>query len=416
MINDIADTLGSIWNGGERYLAATKVGFQLEQAYRNYRNQAPSLSLLERRRLLAQTHYRGAKKLTNLFHENGAIWVKLGQFLSSRSDILPSQYVMELGKLQDSAKPVDFSCIEPVLVKEWGAGWRTRFSSFEEVPVATASIAQVHKAVLSGGEKVAVKVQLPLARRRFRQDTVIFKMVSAVGSGLISQFDLKQVAEQIITMTMQELDFLKEEENHRKFAQLPHPYSVYVPKLYDNLSTRQVLVSEWIDGVKLTDYLNANTAKAATLLRQLLACYVQQITAFGVYHADPHPGNFLVMKDGRVAILDYGAIGELSPSETEHYGMLLKVIFGKVQSNIPLGELFRKAGFVAKDQAVFEQVAEMVLKENLKRHDSTDILSAVMQRMRDLQVTIPDSFVSLARVILTFGGLLKMYQVQPEGL
>ena len=411
MLNDLFDTVSSVVTGGERYLSATRVGFEIEQSYRAYRNQSADLSPVEQRKLLAQTHYKGARKLTQLFHDNGAIWVKFGQFLSSRSDILPMQYVSELGKLQDDAKPVSFRRIEAVLSQEWGPDWRDRFSEFDEQAVAAASVAQVHKAVLKSGESVAVKVQLPHARKLFRQDSMVFKALGTVGAPLISQFDLKQVIEQIITMTMQELDFLTEEANLRKFSVLPHADLIYVPTMYEQLSTSRVLVTEWIDGMRLTDYLNRNSDKAEALLRELLSCYVQQITHFGCYHADPHPGNFLVMADGRVAVLDYGAIGELTAEETQHYAVLLQVLFGRMQSDQPLGELFRKAGFIARNQSVFEEVAELVLKENLRRHEATDILSTALDKMRDLKVKIPDSFVSVARVVLTFGGLLKTYKV-----
>ena len=411
MLNELFDTVNSVVTGGERYLSATRVGIEIEQSYRSYRNQVGDLTPVEQRRLLAQTHYKGARKLTQLFHDNGAIWVKFGQFLSSRSDILPMQYVAELEKLQDDAKPVSFRRIDGVLSREWGADWRERFAEFDEDAVAAASVAQVHKAVLKTGEAVAVKVQLPHARKLFRQDSMVFKALGTFGSPLISQFDLKQVTDQIITMTMKELDFLTEESNLRKFSLLPHAELIYVPKMYEQLSTSRVLVTEWIDGKRLTDYLNQHPAGAEDLLRQLLSCYVQQITSFGVYHADPHPGNFLVMQDGRVAILDYGAIGELTPQETEHYATLLQVLFGRIQSDQPLGELFLKAGFVARDQSVFEEVAELVLKENLRRHEATDILGIALDKMRDLKVQIPDSFVSLARVVLTFGGLLKTYKI-----
>lgn len=414
MFNELVSTVNSVVSGGERYLTATKVGFELEQSYRSYRNQASELSPSEQRKLLAKIHYKGAQKLTKLFHDNGAIWVKFGQFLSSRSDILPMQYVAELEKLQDDAKPVSFQKIDSTLTQEWGVQWRDRFQSFDENAVAAASVAQVHKAVLKNGDAVAVKVQLPHARRLFKQDSFVFKAMGMFGSALVSQFDLKQVLEQIIDMTLQELDFLTEESNLRKFSALPHEALIYVPKMYEELSTSRVLVTEWIDGLKLTDYLNRNSDKAELLLRELLSCYVQQITQFGLYHADPHPGNFLVMTDGRVAVLDYGAIGELTQEETQHYAVLLQVLFGRIQVQEPLGELFKRAGFVARDQDVFEEVAELVLKENLRKHESTDILALALDKMRDLKVTIPDSFVTVARVVLTFGGLLKMYKVQVD--
>lgn len=411
MIGELFDTVSTLLEGGERYASATKVAWDIERFYRHYRQQRLGASLEERQRLLAEAHYQGAVKLAKLFHDNGAIWVKFGQFLSSRTDILPAQYVSELEKLQDDAKPAPFIEVETVLRDAWGHGWRERFTRFDEDPVATASVAQVHRATLNDGSAVAVKIQLPHARRLFKQDAAVFRALATVATPMISHFDLKQVIEQIIDMTLRELDFLSEEANLKKFAAQIHPPLIHVPHLYAEMSSDRVLVTEWIKGVKLTDYLNRHPDQARALLRDLLSSYVQQITGFGVYHADPHPGNFLVMEDGRVAVLDYGAIGILTTDETRHYSVLLNVLFGKIQVKESLGELFRNAGFVARNQQVFEDVAELVLKESLKSSGSTDILALAMNKMRDLKVQIPDSFVSLARVVLTFGGLLKTWGV-----
>lgn len=415
MIGDIFDTVSSLLEGGERYVAATRAGWDIEQVYRHYRQQAAQ-SPAERPRLLAQAHARGAAMLTQLFHDNGAIWVKFGQFLSSRTDILPTQYVNELQKLQNDAKPAPFHRIEKVLIEEWGADWRDRFSEFNENAVAAASVAQVHRATLKTGEAVAVKIQLPHARRLFKQDSTVFKALATVGAPLISHFDLRQVIDQIVDITLQELNFLQEENNLKKFEALPHSPRIHVPHLYDDMSTARILVTEWITGTRLTDYLNKHPHQADPILRDMMHSYIQQVTAFGVFHADPHPGNFLVMQDGRVAVLDYGAVGVLTPDETRHYGVLLHVLFGRMSSDVPLGELFRKAGFVARDQAVFEEVADLVLKEALRRPGSTDILALALNRMRALKVQIPDSFVALARVVLTFGGLLKTYEIKVRGM
>lgn len=415
MIGDIFDTVSSLLEGGERYVAATKAAWDIEQVYREYRQQA-ARTPAERPQLLARAHARGAEMLTRLFHDNGAIWVKFGQFLSSRTDILPPQYVNELQKLQNDAKPAPFRRIEKVLIEEWGADWRERFSEFNESAVAAASVAQVHRATLCSGEKVAVKIQLPHARRLFRQDSTVFKALATVGAPMISHFDLRQVIDQIVDITLQELDFLQEEANLKKFEALHHSPRIHVPHLYDDMSTARILVTEWIDGTRLTDYLNRHPLQADPILRDMMHSYIQQVTAFGVFHADPHPGNFLVMQDGRVAVLDYGAVGVLTADETRHYGVLLQVLFGRMSSDVPLGELFRKAGFVARDQAVFEEVADLVLKEALRRPGSTDILALALNRMRALKVQIPDSFVALARVVLTFGGLLKTYEIKVRGM
>jgi ubiquinone biosynthesis protein len=415
MIGDIFDTVSSLLEGGERYVAATKAGWDIEQVYRHYRQQAAQTPA-ERPHLLAQAHAKGAAMLTRLFHDNGAIWVKFGQFLSSRTDILPAQYVNELQKLQNDAKPAPFRRIEKVLIEEWGANWRARFSEFNETAVAAASVAQVHRATLLSGEKVAVKIQLPHARRLFKQDSTVFKALAAVGAPMISHFDLRQVIDQIVDITLQELNFLHEEANLKKFEALPHSPRIHVPHLYEDMSTGRILVTEWIDGTRLTDYLNAHPHQADAILRDMMHSYIQQVTAFGVFHADPHPGNFLVMQDGRVAVLDYGAVASLAPEEARHYGVLLQVLFGRASSDVPLGELFRKAGFVARDQRVFEEVADLVLKEALRRPGSSDILALALNRMRALKVQIPDSFVALARVVLTFGGLLKTYEIKVRGM
>lgn len=416
MIGDLLDTFSSLLEGGERYVAATKTGFDIEQVYRRYRHQVADRPAEERRQLLEEAHGKGAALLTRLFHDNGAIWVKFGQFLSSRTDVLPPQYVNELQKLQNDAKPTSFRKIEKVLIEEWGGQWRERFAEFNETPVAAASVAQVHRATLVSGERVAVKIQLPHARRLFKQDSAVFKALAAVGAPMISHFDLRQVIDQIVEITLQELDFLQEEANLKKFEVLPHGPRIHVPHLFAEMSTARVLVTEWIDGIKLTDFLNRHPEKADTILREMMHSYIQQVTAFGVYHADPHPGNFLVMSDERVAVLDYGAIGVLTPDEASHYAVLLQVLFGRITSDIALGELFRKAGFVARDQQVFEEVADLVLKEALRKPGSTDILAMALNKMRALKVQIPDSFVSLARVVLTFGGLLKTYEIKVRGM
>ena len=414
MFDSITKGFHRLREGGERYYGVTRVALSLEKLYRQYRQQAEEMPEALRQSYLEHIHQQGAKKVYQVFHDNGAIWVKFGQFLSSRTDILPMPYVRALEKLQDDVEPVPFDEIEPVLLAEWGKDWRQHFTQFDEQAVAAASVAQVHKATLTNGRQVAVKIQLPQAKEWFKQDSIVFSSVSKVADLLISQFDLNQVTEQILSMTLSELDFLNEEANLKKFAALKHHPIIYVPEVFDDLSTSQIMVTEWVNGIKLKDYLVQNPSESEALLQNLLRSYIQQITGFGVYHADPHPGNFIVMGDGRVAVLDYGALGYLSAEETTHYATLLQVLFGKMQASESLGELFLKAGFKARDQKVFQEVAELVLKESVRDLESTEILAIALEKMRDLKIQIPDSFVALARVILTFGGLLTKYQVSMQ--
>ncbi len=413
---NIARTL--IVDGRDRYLGVTKTALAIEQIYRKYRQRAKLLSSEEARALLSEAHVEAARHICQLCKENGAIWVKFGQFLSCRPDILPLEYMLELQTLQNNAAPVSFESIHPMIIENWGDDWDKHFSAFNVIPVATASVAQVHRAQLRDGTEVAVKFLLPEVKELFEQDSLVFRSLASMIAPLIKEIDVKQVTDQLIDLTMEELDFRTEAENLRKFREHPHVEGIRVPDYVSGLCSETILVTEWIDGLRLTDYIEANPDKAEVVLTKLLHSFIQQVTQFGLYHADPHPGNFIVDKDENIAILDYGALASLEKDEAMNYGQLLLGLMGVLP--VSLGDLFKKAGFVCENQAVFEQISEYFLADDRRLKSVSDRLAEVIEKLRENKVEIPDSFIAMTRVIISIGGFMKRYDVdfnwQPAGV
>ena len=398
-----------IVDGRDRYFGVTRTAFSIEQIYRKYRNRAKVLSNEQAELLLRDTHRESADLICQLCKENGAIWVKFAQFLSCRPDILPIEYIQSLQRLQNDANPATFEEIHPIIIEAWGQNWDQLFQAFNVKPAATASVAQVHKARLASGEDVAVKFQLPDARHLFEQDSRVFKTFAGLLAPLVKEIDIKQVTDQLIDMTIEELDFTREAANLSVFSSKTHLPGIKVPRLVESISTSRVMVTEWIDGVKLNDYLHQHPDRAQAVLSRLLNSYIQQITQLGIYHADPHPGNFLVTADEEIAVLDYGAIVTLDAEQRVRYANLLLGLMGLRPER--LGDLFRDAGFLCERQETLEEISQRFISEDRREKSVSDRLADVLDKLRRDRVRIPDSFIAMARVIISVGGFLKRYNV-----
>ena len=357
-----------------------------------------------------QRHCRGAVILASLCRRNGAFWVKAAQFFSCRPDVLPQEYIEAFQQLQNDASPVPFAKIETALEKSWGKDWRDNFRWIDENPVAVASIAQVHRGRLKDGTDVAVKVRLPGVKKLFEQDAKVFQVLATLAASRFREFDLKQAVEQLLIMTAMELDFRNEAANTRRFARQPHHPRIRIPELIDGLSGERILVTSWEEGPRLRNHLDAHPEQAGDLLSVLLTSYLQQVTRFGVYQADPHPGNFLVNAQGQVVILDFGAIGVLTPDEVRRYSRLLYGLMG-FEGDVDIGELFVQAGFKGGSPETLRELALYVLTDKVSQQGPVAAMGELMQRFREERISIPDSYIGISRVLITLGGFLMSYQV-----
>lgn len=395
--------VGGLVSGRARYLRALAVAGEVTAIYARQRTGRNNLTLNE-------AHAEAAARITDLCRRNGASWVKAGQFLSVRPDILPIEYIKSFQALQNDAAPVGFDALKKSLEEAYGKDWQSHFAAFDLVPVATASIAQVHRARLSSGEDVAVKIRLPRVVERFDQDSRIFRLLARLFAPFFRELDISQITEQLLEMTQVELDFRNEADNMQRFARLPHPAGIRVPQLYPALSSDAIMVSGWEEGERLRDYLDQHPQDAEELLSRLFVSYLQQVTRFGVYQADPHPGNFIISSNRDIVILDFGVIGRLAPKEVQNYSRLLYGLMGH-GDNANLGELFVQAGFKGGDPETLRELALFVLSDRLKQTQPTEAIAELLQLFRRNKVSIPDSYIGIARVLITIGGFLMNYDV-----
>lgn len=245
----------------------------------------------------------------------GPTFIKLGQVLSVRPDLLPQSVLDELAHLQDDAPSVDFGAIQALVEEELAGPLSATFASFDPIPVASASIAQVHRATLLDGRRVAVKVQRPGIEKTLKSDLHILYTLARLAEGQVTipgLYTPVEIVQEFETALQGELDFLQEARAGERFRahhrEIP---SVYAPTMYRELCTRRVLVMEFVDGQRLNAVVGGSE-EGRQAMRTLIQSWYYQLFEHGFFHGDPHPGNLMLLPDGRVCFLDFGLTGILS--------------------------------------------------------------------------------------------------------
>ncbi|MDF1755336.1 MAG: AarF/UbiB family protein [Verrucomicrobiales bacterium] len=263
----------------------------------------------------------------------GPTFIKVGQLLSTRVDLMPPEYIAALEKLQDDVDPVPYEEIETAVEEELGAKISRLFSDFTEMPLASASIGQVHRAVLRDGKtQVAVKIQRPGIRSRMVKE---FDAIQEVADFLYKhtdfgkQYDIDIVINQFRTAILNELNYLAEAENlSRLGANLAEAPNLIVPAPIKDYCSSGVLTMEYIDGNKITDLSGVVMAEVNgdQLAEDLFQAYLKQVTLDGFFHADPHPGNILLTRDHKLALIDLGMVGKVSDDLRDHIVQFLGAV------------------------------------------------------------------------------------------
>ncbi|MDX6504375.1 MAG: ubiquinone biosynthesis protein, partial [Gaiellaceae bacterium] len=268
----------------------------------------------------------------------GLTYLKLGQYLAMRFDILPPDICRELGKLFDDVAPMRADLARRLIEDELGAPMDELFSSFEAEPIAAASVAQVHDARIRDGRRVAVKVQRPDIERIFRADIAVLRRIT----GLVDTFHLlgrlsaTEMLDQFSRWTLRETDFVQEGLTAERVGENREDYEIE-PGVHWDLTTSKVLTLDFIEGVTLahvvrvieeggSDRLAAlhPTLDVDLILHHMTFASLRQIFVNGLFHGDPHPGNILVLEDNRVAFVDFGIFGQLTPYERETLGSMIE--------------------------------------------------------------------------------------------
>ena len=270
-----------------------------------------------------------AEELANDLEALGPTFVKLGQILSTRADLLPVPYLEALSRLQDNVDPFPFSEVEAIVQQELGVRLSKAFTEFDPQPLAAASLGQVHRAALRDGRAVAVKVQRPGIRETIAEDLEALAQAAELAdkhTAIGRRYRFSELVEEFRRSLVRELDYRQEAENLRLLGtNLERFPRLVVPQPVEAYSTSRVLTMDYVRGRKITDVgpMARLDIDGEALADELFRAYLHQILVDGIFHADPHPGNVFITEDGRLALLDLGMVGRLTPAMQEK---LLKLV------------------------------------------------------------------------------------------
>jgi len=262
----------------------------------------------------------------------GPTYIKLGQLLSTRSDLLPDRYLEALTRLQDNVEPIPFADVERIVTEELGVRMSKAFAEFESTPIAAASLGQVHRAKLRDGREVAVKVQRPGVRERIAEDLDALGEIADFAdahTGAGRRYHFRELLDEFRKSLTRELDYRQEAQNlvtvGRNLEEFDH---IVVPSPVDDYTTSRILTMDFVRGVKITRLSNVARLEldGKELASQLFRAYLQQILIDGIFHADPHPGNVFVTDIGDIALVDLGMVAHISPRLQESLIHLLLAI------------------------------------------------------------------------------------------
>jgi ubiquinone biosynthesis protein len=369
-----------------------------------------------------------ARSLRQALEEGGVTFTKLGQLMSTRPDLLPEEFISELTRLQDRAEPAPWEQVEEVITQSLGAPAEQVFTELQPEPAAAASIAQVHKARLRCADgsdaEVAVKVQRPGIRSTVEQDLDILlrladtledraRWARAVGTA--------GVARGFAAAMREELDFRVEARNMAAVAAtwqdqqraVSGSIPVVLPAVHEQLCTEHVLVIEWLDGVSLREagpLIDDRGLDRAELTRALLRSMVYQITEGGVFHADPHPGNVLLLTDGRLALLDFGSVGRL---DAQQRSALLNLLLA-VGRGDPAALRDALLELVTRTDEIDEWQLERALGRFVARHlvgtsaPTAEMFTDLFRLAAQFELAIPPEIATVLRALATLEGTLSL--------
>jgi ubiquinone biosynthesis protein len=348
------------------------------------------------------------ERIRLVLEELGPTFVKLGQTFSNREDLLPPELIQELQKLQDRVEVVDMN-VEEILENEFNISVKEHFSEIISKPLATASIAQVYKATMISGEEVILKIKKPDVLSVIEGDLLLIKdLVKLIStySEIASKLNIKQAIATFEKSLLEEVSLVDERNNIKQFSlNFKNNKETYVPIVYDEFSNNNVLCMEFIDGIKVTDKseLLNHHLDPVKISEVGLRLFVSQILDYGFFHADPHAGNILVKKDGRVVFIDFGAVGKIQPNDKEVLESLI-VAFVAKNSNKIIRSLKKMAvSYEIPDERKFEndvdEVLNFVHSTSLKDIDPHIIINKMKDVLKDNRLYMPDYFYLLFKGI-----------------
>ena len=353
-----------------------------------------------------------------IIEELGPTFIKLAQAMSNRADLLPQALIDEFEKLQSNVPPFDVAVARQIIEEELGRPIADVFTEFDDVPLGSASIGQVHRARLLSGEEVVVKVQRPGVREKVRSDLALLHELVRLTAGFLQKQGLsnpQDIVDAFERSMSKELDYTAEARSMEQFRKLYEAYQTfYIPRPFRELSTARILVIEFVSGCKITDkaQLLAWDLNPATVAETGMDIYLTQIFEFGAFHADPHPGNVLVRPDGTIVLIDFGMVGRLSKQQKYAFA---GVFIGMARQDARSMALnFRRLALTAEipDMRAFEsdlgQLIEDFATLDVKEMSMSDLADALQTVIYNYKLQVPGAVFLILRALVILEGIGKV--------
>lgn len=366
--------------------------------------------------------------LRNILVDLGPVYVKLGQLLSTRPDILPAAYIEELSTLQDEVPAVPWSDIEVVIRQQLKRPLEETFAKINQVAVAAGSIAQTHRATLADGREVALKVQRPGIDFTVAQDIALIRGVAALvaRTEFGQSYEIDSLAEEFVTALQAELDFTREagftDQLRRNLANSRwfDSEQLVVAEINWDLTTQKLMVMEWLDGVPLLSATlksdengKSPSDQRAAITTLLLRAFFQQVYIDGFFHADPHPGNLFYLKDGRVALLDCGMVGRLDPRTQQILTEMLLAIVDLdgqrcAQLTLQIADSAQPV-ILSRLENDYDRMLRKYYNLNLSQINFSQIFYEVLQVARNNKIRLPSNLGLYAKTIANLEGVTRKF-------
>lgn len=355
-----------------------------------------------------------AVELREILTELGPTYIKIGQALSTRPDLVPPTYLEELAQLQDQLPPFANEIAYHFIEEELGEPPDKIYAEISPNPVAAASLGQVYKGKLKSGEEVAIKVQRPDLLRRITIDLYILRKVASFATNQVKRIrsDLVAIMDEFANRIFEEMNYAYEGYNAERFKELyGYIQEIYIPTIYWEYTGRRVLTMEWISGIKLTNVKAIQEAgiEATHLVEIGVECSLRQLLESGFFHADPHPGNLLAMSDGRLAYLDFGMMSEIKPYQ--RYGLIQAVVHLVNRDFESLAHDYVQLDFLSEDTDLrpiipaLASVFENALGASVAELNFKSITDQMSEIMYEFPFQVPAYYALIIRSLVTLEGI-----------
>ena len=358
---------------------------------------------------------RTAQRFRQLLLDLGPTFIKLGQLLSSRPDMLPSHWVEELAELQDAVPPFPISEVRAEIERGLGRPVERCFAELEEVPLASASIAQVHRARTHEGERVVVKVQRPRIRQRIESDVAILYQLARAVEAVVEEtgvYTPTGIVEEFDRAIHEELDFSNEARNARAMADASKDRAfLVIPRVLGELCSESVLTMEYVEGVKVSEITTALGYDFEKVARNIMEASFRQLFEDGLFHGDPHPGNILVLPGNRIALLDFGLVGRLTRPMQE--ALVTLIMATALRDPDTMARVLNRIG-VPEDHTPIKafrgdisELLDRYLGLKLEDIHTSTLLRDLLDLAVKHKIRVPKEYAVLSKASITVEGIIR---------